>query len=222
MHYFTVKKGKLAKKQLKEVIGVLKRGGIIVYPTETIYGLGCNAFDKIAAKKIFDIKGRNKTKVASVMVANKDQIKQYAEIGELDNQFLDKYLPGPVTVILKGRKEYLGGGGFVTEVKNKNGGIGFRVASDNFPFLGEILKQVGFPVLSTSANKSGAGIQEANIGYVTKELGKELDQVEVVLDAGDLNNNIPSTVVDLTTSPYTVVRWGMENIDINDLKKVNK
>lgn len=218
MKIIKVNNGKISRSQIDQVVKVLSCGGVIIYPTETIYGFGCNVFNESAVDKIFRIKGRGKKNVASVMLAEKENIGLYAQVGELDKKFLDKYLPGPVTVILNLREEIKKQNIFSEKTVNENGGVGFRVAPTSFPCLKQVMQKCDFPILSTSANKSGVGVQLGTLDYVKKQIGNEFNEVDLILDAGDLNNITPSTVVDLTKTPYTVIRWGMEKIDPLDLE----
>lgn len=219
MKIFDAKNNSLSLQEISEIVDVLKNGGVMVYPTETVYGLGCNVFDENALKKIFDLKGRKETSIVSVMVKDVEEIANLADVGEIEKHFLNKYLPGPVTVILNLKKQANRDRIFSTRTINIDGGIGLRVAPKEYMYIAEIIDQCGFPIITTSANKTGVGVRYSNVEYVVEQFSDKLDMIDIVIDAGDLGNISPSTVVDLTKTPFSIVRWGMEKVNINDLKK---
>lgn len=218
MKIFDAKNNRLSSREISEIVDVLKNGGVIVYPTETVYGLGCNVFDKNALKKIFDLKGRKETSVVSVMVKDVEEIANLAEVGEIEKHFLDKYLPGPVTVILNLKKTANRNNVFSARTINKDGGVGLRVAPEEYKYIADVIDQCGFPIITTSANKTGVGVRHSNVEYVIEQFSDKLDMIDIIIDAGDLGNISPSTVVDLTKTPFSIVRWGMEKVNSNDLK----
>jgi len=201
----------LSSEEVRRVADVVKNGGIIIYPTETLYGIGCDALDHEAVKKVFALKERDSSSVASVMVDSVETIKKYAEVGRLEEEFIKRYLPGPVTVILKVKPEYRSV--FSSYTINEHNGVGFRVIS-KLNYINEICRVSGVPIISTSANKSSVGVEKPSFDLVINYFEKEKDQIDIAIDAGDLDSNIPSTVVDLTQSPYQVVRRGAGEITI--------
>ncbi|MBU0647993.1 threonylcarbamoyl-AMP synthase [Patescibacteria group bacterium] len=213
MEIIQAKNGNLLPFQIEKVVRVLQEGGIVVYPTDTLYGVGCNAFDGEAVKKIFELKGRSSSEKVSVLVGEIGSIKKYAYVGMLEEAFLKKYLPGPVTVILKLKKDLIGKGKFAGEVVNDNDAVGFRVI-DKYNFINEVCLKCGFPIVATSANLSQPETVNSNVEYVLGQFADKLDLIDVVIDAGDLGNIIPSTVVDISKSPYQILRKGAEDIEL--------
>jgi L-threonylcarbamoyladenylate synthase len=211
MKIIKVENGELKENELQEVVDVLKNGGVIIYPTETVYGIGCSVFDQKAIDRIFDLKQKDKTGKTSIMVDSVESIKKYAEVGKLEDEFINRYLPGPVTVILKIKPDFVGK--FSNCAINENMGVGFRVIS-KLDYINKICQRCDFPVLSTSANKSGIGIEKSTIDSVLEFFKGEEEKIDILIDAGDLNSNVPSTVVDLTQSPFQIIRRGAEEIKI--------
>lgn len=163
-----------------EAVKILRKDGILVYPTETVYGLGCDAFSDEAIQRLYEIKCRPISKPVSIAVSDIEMLHAVAIVGEKEDEFINKFLPGPVTVVVHAKKcipPVLTGG---------TGMIGIRMPDNDT--AREIIDKFGSPVTSTSANISG------DVNPVEKS------QVNVVydfmIDGGTLPG-IPSTVVDL-------------------------
>jgi len=176
---------KLNEESLKEAVEVLNRGGVLVYPTETVYGLGVDATNKEAVERIFKIKDREIGKPVSIAVASVEEAKKYCEWNEIAEKVARKFLPGPLTIILK-RKNSL--------VEELNPDDKVRIRIPNHKFMLKILKEFDKPITATSANLSG-GEEPINPEIVIKQIG---DKVDLVLDDGECKEKIPSTVVDLS------------------------
>lgn len=161
-------------------IKILNEGGVIIYPTETLYGLGSDIFNEWAVQKIFEIKGRSQTKAISIAVLKKD-IKKYAEVNEIAHRLIEQYLPGPLTLVLR-KKEV------VPSWITKTNFVGIRVPENEV--AQEILRKFG-PITSTSANLSGEQAPTS-----THEISEEIkNKVDFVMDFGETKYKGPSTVV---------------------------
>ena len=176
---------KLNEKSLKEAVDVLNRAGVVVYPTETVYGLGVDATNKEAVEEIFKIKDRERGKPVSIAVASIEEAKKYCEWDEAAEKIAKRFLPGPLTIILK-RKNLL--------VEELNPDDKVRIRIPNHKFVLKLLKKFGKPITATSANLSG-GEEPINPETVIKQIGNKID---LVLDDGECKEKIPSTVVDLS------------------------
>lgn len=183
-------------------------GGIVIIPTDTIYGLACDAANQSAVERLFAIKNRDKSSTMAVMVGGIEDIYDYAEVGDLEKKYLEEFLPGPVTVILKANENYRKN--FSPNTINSEGGVGFRVVS--FKCIQDLCRRVGRPIALTSANKSKAGSYVGDIGFVREQLQDSLNQIDILIDAGNLGNNSPSMVIDLTKTPYEIIRLGGDEI----------
>ncbi len=155
----------------------IREGKIFIYPTDTVYGLGCNALDKEAVEKIKEIKGRDKDKPLSVIAPSKNWIKENL-IVDLD---LDKYLPGPYTLILKKKDDE-----FLNHI-SKNEKLGVRIPDSEFC---RKIQKVGKPFITTSVNQSG----ERPASKIEKISDSIKNKVDCIVDEGKLNGN-PSTLI---------------------------
>lgn len=179
------------KEAILKAIKVMGRGGIVLYPTDTVYGLGTNIFNKIAVRNIFEIKKRNSLKPLSVLVANPKAIKLVAKIKKRDFPYINKYLPGPYTLILE--KSML-----VPRVVT--GGlkyVGVRVPDNDIACSIASL----FPITTTSANLSNCETLD-NPSDIISQLNYE---PELVLDVGSIKNKSPSTIINLSNKDINIV-----------------
>jgi L-threonylcarbamoyladenylate synthase len=139
------------KISVKKAAEIIKKGGVVVYPTDTINGLGANALDEKAVKKVFEIKKRDFKKPISIIVRDIEMAKKVASFGKDVEKILEKILPGPVTVILYKKKilpDILTGG-------SKK--IGIRIP--DCEFTKALMEKLDFPITTTSANISGRPIK---------------------------------------------------------------
>jgi len=182
--------------QLDKAVKILKQGGIIVYPTDTVYGVGCNVFDEKAVKKLLEIKNRGRNPL-SVAVSNIEMIEKVAFIKERD--FIKKLLPGPFTFVLKKKP-------IVSDLITAGlDTVGVRIPDNKFVL--EMIKKAGFPVIATSANKSG------------QESATSPEQVDLKVDfvvKGECKHKKPSTVFDLEKK--IIIRQGAGRIPNNYVK----
>jgi L-threonylcarbamoyladenylate synthase len=176
------------KKEIAKAAKVLRRGGLVGFPTETVYGLGANLLDKKAIAKLYKVKRRPKAKPFTVHIENISSIKKLGcEITRPARALIDKYWPGPLTVILKCGK-------------GKN--IGFRMP-DNIVAL-RLIKAARVPVVAPSANISNAVSPTTAEDVLAQMDGK----IDILLDAGVTDVGIESTVVDMTVVPPRILRRG--------------
>jgi len=185
-------------KIISEAASILKLGGIIVYPTDTCYGLGADITNAVALRKIFRIKERDR-KGISMIVRDIDLVDKYAEIDNNRKNIMKKYFPGAVTFVLLNIK--------YQEIKMNT--VAFRIP--DYKITKALLKKIGFPLTTTSANISGKNVCYS-IGEVLKQFKNKNIQPDLILDAGNLKKNLPSTVVDLISWPPRILRQGSVNV----------
>ncbi|WP_336035923.1 L-threonylcarbamoyladenylate synthase [Halobacterium yunchengense] len=162
----------------------VRRGGLVVYPTETVYGLGADALDEDAVESVFAAKGRSREKPLSFAFPDAESAREYVDVGEAERAFMDAFLPGPVTVVCRKRDA-------VPDVLTAGSDrVGVRVPDHEVALA--LLERVA-PVTATSANISGRP-SPTDPGDVDDAL---LDRVDVVLDAGETPGGTGSTVVDV-------------------------
>ncbi len=176
---------------IEHAVKVLQRDGIIVYPTETVYGLGADALSEDAVMKVYEAKGRLLGKPISIAVSDMDMLRAVAVVDDRAEAFINRFLPGPVTVILPAKSclpEVLTGG---------TGLIGIRMPAHETAV--RIIELLDAPITATSANLAGDAPatrpEEIDVAF------------DLLVDGGELPGT-PSTVVDLTTR--TILRRGKE------------
>ncbi|MCR3883262.1 L-threonylcarbamoyladenylate synthase [Methanotrichaceae archaeon M04Ac] len=178
---------------------VLAQGGTVVYPTETVYGIGASVYFSEAVERVFEIKGRPRNMPLSVAVASFDMMGRVARIGEEDLPILRKLLPGPVTVLIE-KSAYL-----PDNVTAGSDRVGIRFP--DHPVALELIGLAG-PITSTSANLSGrpppASIEELDPNIA--------EAVDVVLDGGRSRFATPSTLVDLAAGMVIREGAGMDKV----------
>lgn len=187
-----------------EAAKVMLAGGTIIFPTDTVYGLGCDATNKEAIKKIFKIKGRSEAKPLAVIVRDMEMAKKIATVDRKIERAMGVILPGAVTLILW--KKYK-----LPEILTaQEQTIGLRIPDYKLTHL--LSENMGRPYVATSANISG---QQATIkiGEVIKYFEKKTYKPDLILDAGDLKCCEPSTVLDLSSEKPKIVRIGPVNKD---------
>ena len=177
---------------IDEAINVLANGGVVLYPTDTVYGLGANIFDNRAVKRVFDIKQRSLLKPLSILVSDVDAIDLVAKVSVSQKEIMNRYLPGPYTFILKKRNivpRAITSGYSLVGVRVPDNEIACRLATI-------------FPITTTSANLS-----DDEVLSNPKDILEQLDcEVDLVIDVGDLASTHASTVIDLSSSNPKIIR----------------
>ena len=185
------------ERHIQQVISILKQGGIIVYPTDTIYGLGCDIYQHKAIERICRIKNVQPEKAnLSFICYDLSDLSHYAR--QLDTpvyRSLKQHLPGPYTFILQASKEV------PKLLKTKKDTVGIRVPDNRIARC--IVKELGNPILSTTL--PGAFVEDYTDPEIIHERFEKL--VDVVIDAG-IGGMVPSTIVDFTKPEAEVIRAG--------------
>ena len=184
MKILKTNQNKVDKKVIDEAVKVLADGGVILYPTDTVYGLGANIFNRKAVRKVYNIKKRSYLKPVSLLVSSKDAIPLVSKASLNQLNFIDKYLPGPYTFILKKSKIV------PRHLTSGSANVGVRVPKSEIACsLAKI-----FPITTTSANLSNKDTLDTP-EEILKQLGCEVD---LIIDVGPLKFGNPSTIIDLT------------------------
>ena len=180
------------------VVEILKRGGVIAFPTQGLYGLGVDAFNASAVERVFDIKKRSSNKPLLVLVPDRDSISEVAaDIPPAAIKLMDLFWPGRVTILLKALR------GIPENLVAGTGKIGVRMSGH--PLTKNLVSMFGRPITGTSANISGKpGC------YRIEDFDQLLlEQLDLVIDAGPLAGGKGSTVVDVTGALPVVIREGV-------------
>ncbi|VAX20155.1 Hypothetical YciO protein, TsaC/YrdC paralog [hydrothermal vent metagenome] len=190
----------LSYKPIKEVADSVLKGGVMIYPTDTIYGLGCDIFSKQATARISKIKKRSVNKPFSFVCENIGQISEFAFLSNWGYRLLKRTLPGPYTYILEARhanmpKKMLG---------NRNS-VGVRIP--DHPICHQLIKLIGRPIVTTSVNLADDQ-PLTDLSMLSKSFTQ---QVDIAIDIGPILSD-PSTVIDLTGKEPKVIRKGKGDI----------
>jgi L-threonylcarbamoyladenylate synthase len=189
--------GKAHEEQIREAARILKEGGLVAFPTETVYGLGADALNEKAVMQIFEAKGRPADNPLIVHVDSRENcMKLVRNIPEKALLLMDKFWPGPLTIIMK-RK------GIVPDVTT--GGldtVAVRIPENSVAIA--LIKYSGKPIAAPSANLSGKP-SPTTAGHVLRDLSGRID---VIIDGGDVTIGLESTVIDMTSEVPAILRPG--------------
>lgn len=174
---------------------VIKKGGVIIFPTDTVYGIGCNPYNESAVRRIYEIKSREKSKVFPVLAYSKEIASKIVNFDEDSDRLAEKFWPGPLTLILK-----------LTDLKIKKSlnlveKIALRVPANHCTL--KLLKKCKY-LIGTSANISG---QKSFTDPV--ECYKSMSGFDLFLDGGKISGGVPSTIVEIIEGELKVYREGV-------------
>lgn len=186
-------------RHITQVVKALQQGGVIIYPTDTTYGIGCDIFSRNGVKKIFQIKQRDSRKPFSFICSDLAEISNYAQVSNFAFKIMKRHLPGPYTFVLEATKIV------PDSLSTKQKTVGVRIPENKI--CREIVKELGHPLVTTSANISGDE---------TPQDPQEIDDVmgrmvELVVDGG-ISIGEPSTVISLVDDRVEVLREGRGDI----------
>lgn len=176
---------------------VLKKGGIILYPTDTLYGLGVDALSDEAVSKLYRIKARDERKPVHAIVSDLDMAARYAYVDDVARKLAKKFLPGPMSLILKKRADV------ATGIAKHMETFGIRIPKQQFCL--ELARAFGRPITTTSANLSGHTPMRTVRGILS-QIGEQ--HIDVAIDAGEIEASVPSTIVDLSGERPVILREG--------------
>lgn len=186
--------------QIERAVQILRRGGLVAYPTDTVYGLAARATDDRAVEKLFEAKERPRDQPLPLLIASMDDIAMIVHnLPGNARRLMRAFWPGALTIILRKAETF--------HTIAAAGTVGVRVPDHAIPR--ELARQLGEPITGTSANASG-GEEPTTADEVRLQLG---DAVDHVIDGGTGNSATPSTVVDCTVEPPRLVREGAVSRD---------
>ena len=185
----------LKKENIDRVVELLNMGEVVAIPTDTVFGVAVRYDSLEAINKLKDAKGRDESKPFPMMVASLDHIKQVADVDKKYEKLIKKLMPGALTIIVDKKS------GIPDFVTNGKPTIAIRIPDDEYML--EVLKAVNKPLLVTSANISGNKSATTSV-----EVLKQLDRKIAGVVIGQSKSDLASTIVDLTTNNYKIVREG--------------
>jgi L-threonylcarbamoyladenylate synthase len=178
-------------------VAALKRGDVIAFPTETLYGLGADALDPAAVEKVFQLKGRDIANPIPVLVADRTMLDRLVtDVTPLAERLIAEFWPGPLTLVLPARDD------LPKPLLNSSGNIGVRISSQ--PIAAELVKALGHPLTATSANPSGqpaARTVDQARNYFSRK-------IEIFVDGGELTSRTGSTVAEICGGQIRIIREG--------------
>jgi len=167
---------------IKKMAEAIMKDKVIIYPTDTVYGIGGNALSEEVVDRCYRIKKRNKEKPLSVIVKNLEMIKEYCTISEREEKKIKKYFPGPYTLLFRRKKN---------SPVSKGKKLGIRIP--DYDFIRKVMDKIKVPLISTSANISGKPAPYS----IDKISRKVLEAADLIIDSGKTKYKKPSIVVDL-------------------------
>ena len=179
---------------IKKVVEIFKNGGVIVFPTDTVYGIGCNPYDANAVKKIYEIKSREKIKSLPVLASSIQIVKQISIIDEFTENIIKKYWPGPLTLILKLKDKNL------KKSLNLEDKIAVRIPNSECTL--KLLNKCNL-LVGTSANVSG------DSSFTDpQECMKNVKNYDVFVDGGTITSKGESTIIEIENEKIRIIREG--------------
>jgi L-threonylcarbamoyladenylate synthase len=178
-------------------LAALKRGAVVVFPTETFYGLGADALNADAVERVVSLKGRNPDSPIAVIIADEEMLPQIvSEISPVAQKLIQRFWPGPLTLVLPAKP------GLPAALLNRDGKIGVRIS--NHPLAARLSRELGRPLTATSANPSGKE-PARTIEQARAYFG---DRIGIFLDAGALVGKSGSTVAEVNGDQIKIIREG--------------
>lgn len=193
-----LKKDEIDDTAILEISKALKKGKLVVFPTDTVYGIGTNAYDSDACKKIYEVKGRPKYKPLSVLVSNMSMLREMVDdISPVEQKLINAFWPGPLTIKFK-KKD-----GVLPDIISAGDDyVRARLMSNGLIYT--LIQTSGVPIVAPSANLSGS-LTGTKIQNIIHELG---DKVDYILDCGDIESDMVSTIVQVEEEKVVILREG--------------
>ncbi len=194
-----IKEKDIDNDMLLEISQAIKQGKIVVFKTDTVYGMGANAFDEKACKRIYEIKDRPLNKPLIVLISDISMLKELVEeISPIEQKLIDTFWPGPLTIKFRKKKNVL-----PEIISSKDECVTFRLIQNGLAY--HLAKMANVPIVAPSANLSGSPT-----GSKIKNVIHELDgKVDYLIDSGDIHNDATSTIVQVSDEKVIILREGI-------------
>ena len=192
---------------ISEALAILSSGEVAVFPTETFYGLGADAFNESAVERVASLKGRDPENPIPLIISDKEMLTYLvADLPVAAQRLMEHFWPGPLTLVLPARE------GLSNLVQNRNGGVGIRISSH--PIAAALVQGLGRPLTATSANPSG----KTPARTLAEAQAYFSGRVKVFVDGGELKGKKGSTVLEMTRNKIKIIREG--EIGLQELEQV--
>ena len=185
---------------IKKAVGVIKKGGLVVFPSDTVYILAVDPTNQKAVEKLLGFKNRWTGKAISVAVSDKKMAEEYVVLSDNAQNIYTNLLPGPFTVVSAGKHKVAKG------IEAEDGTLGIRIPDNKNIY--ELVKMLGKPITATSANLSGRTPNYSVESFLKPLSKKKLAMIDMIVDGGKLPKNKPSTVIDATEPEIKILRRG--------------
>ncbi len=192
------------KGQGEKVVAVLKKGGLIIYPTDTCYGLGAEATNPVAIDRLMAFKGEREGKPVAVAASDLAMAEEYAFLSPAAQILAKKYLPGPLTLVCQSKHKT------DPRLESDQKTLGIRIP--NTPLVLAIIAALGKPITTTSANISGGASPYSRFSWEKETPQERQALVDLFLNAGNLPFSPPSTVIDVSSKEIKIIRQGVIKI----------
>ena len=187
---------------IEKAADTLKNGGVVAFPTDTVYGIGVDPFQPEAIQKLYTIKGRPRDKPIPILVGSYQDVENVAlNLPKIFFQLIKQFWPGALTLIVEAK-------GLPTQITAGGKTVGLRMP--NHPIALKMLRCFAGPIATTSANKSNKAPTTSKL-QIERELG---NRVDLIIDGGETNTGTSSTVIDLIETPPKVLRQGEIFIEV--------
>ncbi len=201
MEYYELHPVNPQQRYINKAVEILKKGGVIIYPTDTVYGFGCDIYNKHALQRIYDIKNEAGTKLYSFVCANLKNISKYAKVSDYAYKTMKHLLPGPYTFVLPAAKEV------PKKLWTKRKTVGIRVPDHQITIT--LAEEMGNPIISTSVT-----YRTGEIIFDPYEIQSVFNnKVDLMLSAGALKG-MPSSIVDLSSDVPEIIREGAGDLSL--------
>lgn len=194
------------KEIIDEALKTLEVGGLVVYPTETCYGIGADATNQKAIEKLLKYKKKREGKAISIAVSDKRMAKEYVELNEIAENIYDNYLPGPITVVSRSLSKV------AKMVEADDGTLGVRIPK--YDLILKIIKKLRKTITATSANVSYKKTPYSIKDILDNTSKKQKALIDLIIDVGELPKNKPSTVINTTLNEIKILREGDVNLKL--------
>ncbi len=201
MEYYELHPVTPQHRYINKAVEVLKKGGVIIYPTDTVYGFGCDIFNKEALERVYYIKNEAITKLFSFLCSDLKDIAKYAKVSDYSYKIMKKCLPGPYTFVLPAAREV------PKKLWTRRKTVGIRVPDSNIART--LAQELGNPIISTSVTS-----RKGDLYYRPEEIRSVFQtQVDLMLNGGELNGE-PSSIIDLSEDYPEIIREGSGDISM--------
>ena len=199
MEYYELHPDNPQQRYINKAVDVLRDGGVIIYPTDTVYGIGCDIFNKNALERIYDIKMEAGTKLFSFICNDLKDISQYAKVSDYAYKAMKKHVPGPYTFVLPAVKKA------PKALWTKRKTVGIRVP--NNPIALQLAKDLGNPIISTSVTT-----RKGDLIFDPEEIKVVFGMhIDLMLSMGGLSGE-PSSIIDLSNEEPEIIREGSGDV----------